>query len=149
MTVSIINKYIRQFHLIQGIKSEYQRERKFDKGKQKFSEELYTIDKREGYKLIVNGNSRKLKPAELFKTTTTANPIYEKYIQDKKEERKAGKVINSLVRNAKMTPEEAKAAAVKVQDAPKQPRAGRIVSKYDKNLGNQKKNNIIVLLKIL
>jgi hypothetical protein len=35
-----------------------------------------------------------------------------------------------------MTPEEAKAAAVKVQDAPKQPRAGRIVSKYDKNLGN-------------
>jgi hypothetical protein len=26
---------------------------KFDKGKQKFSKELYTIDKREGYKLII------------------------------------------------------------------------------------------------
>ena len=83
----------------------------------------------------MNGTSRKLKPAELLKTTTTANPISDKYIQDKKEEKKKGKVINSLVRNAKMTPEEAK-AAVKVQDAPRQPRAGRGVLKFDKHLGN-------------
>ena len=34
-----------------------------------------------------------------------------------------------------MTPEEAK-AAVKVQDAPRQPRAGRGVLKFDKHLGN-------------
>ena len=72
----------------------------------------------------MNGTSRKLKPAELLNTTTTANPISDKYIQDKKEEKKKGKVISSLVRNAKMTPEEAK-AAVKVQVAPRQPRAVR------------------------
>jgi hypothetical protein len=38
---------------------------------------------------------------ELLKASTTANPISDKYIQDKKEEKKAGKVISSLVRNAK------------------------------------------------
>ena len=89
---------------------------KFDKGKQKFSKEIYTIDKKEGYKIKVNGTSRKLKPAELLKTTTTANPIAEKYIQEKKEEKKKGKIINSLVRNAKMTPEEAKAAVATVNE---------------------------------
>ena len=47
-----------------------------------------------------------------------------------------------------MTPEEAK-AAVKIQDAPKQPRAGRGVLKFDKHLGNEKKNNIIVVMKII
>jgi hypothetical protein len=89
---------------------------KFDKGKQKFSKEVYTVDKKEGYKIIVNGTSRKLKPAELLKTSITANPISEKYIQDKKEEKKAGKVINSLVRNAKMTPAEAKTAVATVNE---------------------------------
>jgi hypothetical protein len=89
---------------------------KFDKGKQKFSQEVYTVDKKEGYKIIVNGTSRKLKPAELLKTSITANPISEKYIQDKKEEKKAGKVINSLVRNAKMTPAEAKTAVATVNE---------------------------------
>ena len=62
-----------------------------------------------------------MKPAELLKASTTANPIAEKYIQDKKEEKKAGTVINSLVRNAKMTPTEARAAVVQ-QDEPKQKR---------------------------
>ncbi len=74
---------------------------KFDKGKKKFSKEVYKIDKKERYKITVNGTSRKLKPAELSKTTTTANPISEKYIQDKKEDKKKGKVTSSLVRNAK------------------------------------------------
>ena len=99
---------------------------KFDKGKQKFSKELYTINKKEGYKILVNGTNRKLKPAELLKATTTANPISEKYIQDKKEEKKKGKVISSLVRNAKMTPDEAKAAVQTLkQDEPKQARPQR------------------------
>ena len=48
--------------------------------------------------------------------TTTSNPISEKFIQDKKEEKKAGKIISSLVRNAKMTPAEAKATALSVND---------------------------------
>ena len=89
---------------------------KFDKGKQKFSKDVYTVDKKEGYKIIVNGTTRKLKPAELLKASTTANPISEKYIQDKKEEKKAGKVISSLVRNAKMTPAEAKTAVATVNE---------------------------------
>ena len=95
----------------------------------KFSKELYTIDKNEGYKILVNGTSRKLKPAELLKTTTTANPISDKYIQDKKEEKKAGKVVSSLVRNAKMTPAEAKIAVIQ-KDEPKQPRSTRITHDY-------------------
>jgi hypothetical protein len=89
---------------------------KFDKGKQKFSKDVYTVDKKEGYKIIVNGTTRKLKPAELLKASTTSNPISEKYIQDKKEEKKAGKVISSLVRNAKMTPAEAKTAVATVNE---------------------------------
>jgi hypothetical protein len=51
-----------------------EKKEKFDKGKQKFSKELYTIDKREGYKILVNGTSRKLKPAELLKANTVSNP---------------------------------------------------------------------------
>jgi hypothetical protein len=50
----------------------------------------------------VNGTSQKLKPAELLKASTTANPISDNYIQDRKEEKKAGKVASSLIRNAKM-----------------------------------------------
>jgi transposase InsO family protein len=93
-----------------------EKKEKFDKGKQKFSKEIYTINKKEGYKILVNGTSRKLKPSELLKASTTANPIAEKYIQEKKEEKKKGKVINSLVRNAKMTPAEAKAAVATVNE---------------------------------
>ncbi len=81
----------------------------------------------------MNGTSTKLKPAELLKTTTTANPISEKYIQDKQEDKKKGNVISSLVRNAKMTAEEAKAAEVK-KDEPKQQRAGKGVLKFDRYL---------------
>ena len=93
-----------------------EKKEKFDKGKQKFSKEIYTINKKEGYKLLMNGTSRKLKPSELLKASTTANPISEKYVQEKKEEKKKGKVINSLVRNAKMTPAEAKAAVATVNE---------------------------------
>ena len=93
-----------------------EKKEKFDKGKQKFSKEIYTINKKDGYKLLMNGTSRKLKPSELLKASTTANPISEKYVQEKKEEKKKGKVINSLVRNAKMTPAEAKAAVATVNE---------------------------------
>ncbi len=61
----------------------------------------------------MNGASRKLKPAELLKASTIA----EKHIQNKKEEKKAGKVINCLARNAKLTDTEARAAVVQ-QDEP-------------------------------
>ena len=63
--------------------------------KAKIRKEEYTIDKKEGYKILVNGTSRKSKPAELLKASTTANPITDKYIEDKMEEKKAGKVVSS------------------------------------------------------
>ncbi len=50
----------------------------------------------------------KFKPVGLLKASITANPISEKFIQDKKEREKTGKVINSLFRNAKRAPAEAK-----------------------------------------
>ena len=83
----------------------------------------------------MNGTSRKLKPAELLKTSTIANPISDKYIEDKKADKKAGKIVSSLVRNAKMSPAEAKAAVIQ-QYEPKQPRAGKEVLKFDRHLGN-------------
>ncbi len=57
----------------------------------------------------------KLMPAELLKASTTANLIADKYIQVRKEEKKADKVVSSLVRNAKMTPAEAKVAVIQQQ----------------------------------
>ena len=96
MTAYIINKYVNQVIIIE-------KKEKFDKGKKKNSKEVYTIDKKEGYKILVNGTRRKLKPVELLKTSTIANPISEKYVEDKKADKKAGKVVSSLVRNAKMT----------------------------------------------
>jgi hypothetical protein len=65
---------------------------------------------------MVNGTCRKMKPAKLLRATTTAIPISDKYIQDKKEGGKAAKVIDSLFRNAEMTPEEAKEAIATVNE---------------------------------
>ncbi len=65
-------------------------------------DDVDTVDKTEGYQIRVNETSRYLKQAsELLKENITSNPKSEKYIQDKKEENKAGKVISSLFRNAK------------------------------------------------
>jgi hypothetical protein len=122
MTAGTINTFMNQFLLMKVIGKNIRTERKFDKGKKKISKDVYTIDKKEGYKILVNGTSRKLKPAGLLKTSTTANPLSSKYIEDKKEEKKAGKVVSSLVRNAKMKPDDAKAAVIQ-QDEPKQLRS--------------------------
>ncbi len=42
---------------------------KFDKGEQNFNKELYTIDKREGYKLIIKDEKAESKPSEPLKAT--------------------------------------------------------------------------------
>ncbi len=56
--------------MIQGIKKVriLEKKEKIDKGKQKFSKSLHTIDKREGYKFIIKDEKRKLKPSELLKS---------------------------------------------------------------------------------
>ena len=47
---------------------------------------------------------------------SVSNPISDKYIQEKKADKKAGQVVNSLVRNAKMTPTEARQAVANVNE---------------------------------
>ena len=110
---------------------------KFDKGKKTFSKDVYTVNKKEGYKILVNGTSRKLKPAELLKVNSVSNPISDKYIQEKKADKKAGKVINSLVRTSKMTVEEAKKSVVDLKEdntLKRSARQGRGVVKTDRYL---------------
>ena len=80
---------------------------KFDKGKQKFSKSIYTIDKKEGYKLIIKDEKRKLKPSELLKADTVSNPIAQSYIDNKIKSKTDGKITNKLIRNEQMTKEEA------------------------------------------
>ncbi len=57
-----------------------------------------------------------MKPAELLKTTTASNPISDKHILKKnlRQEGKAGKVTNRLVRNAKLAPDEAAVTNVNI-----------------------------------
>jgi hypothetical protein len=52
-----------------------EKKEKIDRGKQKLSKEIYTIDKKEGYKLIVKDEKRKIKPSELLKADKVSNPI--------------------------------------------------------------------------
>jgi hypothetical protein len=90
---------------------------KFEKGKKIFSKDVYTVNKKQGYKILLDGTSRKLKPGELLKVNSVSNPISDKYIQEKKADKKAGQVVNSLVRNAKMTPTEARQAVANVNES--------------------------------
>jgi len=89
---------------------------KFDKGKQKFSKDIYTIDKKEGYKLILNDSKRKLKPSELLKVDTVANPISQAYIDRTIKSKNNVKVTNKLIRNEDMTKEETIKAKKKLKE---------------------------------
>ena len=103
----------------------------FAKGKNHFSKETYTVDKKEGYKIKLQDTTRRYKPSELLKiTSSVSNPVSKAYIEAKKEDKKAGKVVRSLVRNANMTPDEAKQAVLK-QDEPKQKRTIKKVVKMN------------------
>ena len=84
-----------------------EKKEKFDKGKQKFSKELYTIDKKEGYKLLIKDEKRKLKPSELLKADKVSNPISQSYINNKIKSKENSKITNKLIRNEDMTKEEA------------------------------------------
>ena len=70
---------------------------KFDKGKQKFSKDIYTIDKKEGYKIILKDTRRKLKPSELLKVDTVSNPISQAYIDRTIKSKNNVKVTNKLI----------------------------------------------------
>jgi hypothetical protein len=80
---------------------------KFDKGKQKFSKELYTIDEREGYKLIIKDEKRKLKPSELLKADKVSNTISQAYIDKTIKSKENAKIRNELIRNEDLSKKEA------------------------------------------
>ena len=93
-----------------------EKKEKFDKGKQKFSKELYTIDKREGYKLIIKDEKRKLKPSELLKADKVLNPISQAYIDRTIKSKENAKITNKLIRNEDMTKQEALKAKKQLKD---------------------------------
>jgi len=112
---------------------------KFEKGKKTFSKDVYTVNKKQGYKILLDGTSRKLKPGELLKVNSVSNPISDKYIQEKKADKKVGQVVNSLVRNAKMTVEEAKKSVQDLKNEntlKRSARQGRGIVKTDRYLEN-------------
>ena len=99
----------------------------FLKGKNKFSNDIYIISDKTGYKTtVLNDNNNKLhtkfKPSELLKINKIDKPILKSYIEEEKSDNKKGKIINSLVKNAKMTPIQAQQAVVAVNE-PKARRA--------------------------
>ena len=93
----------------------------FSKGKNKILNDVYKIADKIGYKISVvdeddNKLHCKLKPSELLKINKADNPISKAYIEGGKEDNKKGKITNSSVKNAKMTPAEAKQAVTTVND---------------------------------
>jgi hypothetical protein len=72
---------------------------KFDKGKQKYSKDVYTVDKKEVYKIIVKDEKRKLKPSEVLNATIVANPISQTYIDRTIKTKENAKITNKLIRN--------------------------------------------------
>ena len=63
--------------------------------KQKFSKEVYTIDKKDGYKLIVKDEKRKLKPSELLKADKVSNPISQSFFDNKLKSKEKSKITNN------------------------------------------------------
>jgi len=99
----------------------------FSKGHHKFSVDLYKVDNKVGYKITVKDDdgkklNRQFKPSELLKINKVDNPISKQYIDEEKEDKKKGKIINSLITNAKMTPIQAQQAVAAVNE-PKQKRS--------------------------
>ena len=88
---------------------------KFEKGSSKFSRDLYTIEKNEGYKIRVKNASgemtkRKLKPSEIKKVDIVDNPKAQSKIDRAIKIKDSIKTTNKLIRNEDMTVEESKKA---------------------------------------
>ncbi len=86
------------------------------KENKKNSKELYTIDKRKGYKLIIKDEIRKLKPSELLKATTVSNSISQVYIDRTIKSKENAKITNKLIRNEDMSKQDSLKAKKKIKD---------------------------------
>jgi hypothetical protein len=83
--------------------------------------EAKSFDTKEGYKIIVNGTSTKLKPAELLKANTVSNHISQAYIDRTIKSKENAKITNKLIRNEDMTKQEALKAKQQLKDNPLPP----------------------------
>ena len=89
----------------------------FAKGKNKFSKEVYTVDKQEGYKIKLKDTTKKLKPSELLKINgTVSNPISQAFIDRNIKAKAKAKVTTKLIRNENMTKAEALQAKKQLKD---------------------------------
>ncbi len=77
---------------------------------------LYTIDKKEGYKIIIQDEKRKLKLSELLKADKVSNPISQSYIDNKIKSKENSKITNILIINENMTKQEALKAKKQLKD---------------------------------
>ena len=112
----------------------------FSKGKNKFSTDTYKVADKVGYKIAVTNDDnnklhRKFKPSELLKVNKVDKPISKSYIEEEKEDKKKGKIINSLVRNAKSTPDEAKQAVATVNNTTDKSRVKKVTKDYSSLAG--------------
>ena len=88
----------------------------FDKGKNKFSKETYTVDKKDGYKIKLNDTTRKFKPSELLKINSVSNPKSQAYIDRNIKAKENAKITTKLIRNEDMTKQEALKAKKQLKD---------------------------------
>ena len=78
--------------------------------------ELYTIDKREGYKILIKDEKIKLKSSELLKADKVSNPISQSYIDRTIKSKENSKITNKLIINENMTKQEALKAKKKLKE---------------------------------
>ncbi len=86
------------------------------KGKQKLSKSLHTIDKREGYLLIIKDEKRKLKPSKWLKADKVSNHIYQAYIDRTIKSKEKAKNTNKLIIKENMTKQESLQAKKKLKE---------------------------------
>ncbi len=68
---------------------------------------MNTIDKREGYELIIKDEKRKLEPSESLKANKLSNPISQAFIDRTIKSKENAKITNKIIRNEDMAEQEA------------------------------------------
>ena len=112
----------------------------FAKGKNKFSKETYTVDKKDGYKIKLNDTTRKFKPSELLKINSiVSNPISQAYIDRNIKAKENAKITTKLIRNEDMTKKEALKAKKQLKDNSLAPALS--TRSNDRNLRDRKQIN--------
>ena len=86
----------------------------FDKGKNKFSNDVFKVEGRKGYKIITSDGI--YKPNELLKVNKVENPISKQIIERNEKANQQAKITNKLIVNEDMTKKEALQAKKKLKE---------------------------------